>query len=116
MRRFFMIAFILLGGVNLFGQTPVNLIVGIDDPTTLNPGHPKAPPYIPLVEQDGSVLYFELAHADYTLELIQDDEVIYSVVVPASTTTVVLPSWIEGECEIRLLTGGIYYFYGYITL
>lgn len=117
MKKMMMIAFsLLLGGLKMYAQNQVILDVGIYDPATVKPDHPKMPPHIPMVEQDGDDLTFETGHAAFTLQLIQDDEVIYSVAVPDTTTLVTLPSWIEGECEIRLLTGGIYYFYGYITL
>ena len=101
---------------NLFAQQPINLIVGIDDLEPSVPGHPKMPPRIPVVEQDENQLIFEASHAEITLELIQDDEVVYSVVVPSTTTLVTIPTWVTGDCEIRLITGGTFYFYGYITL
>ena len=115
-KAFILLSFFFLGKVMLFAQQQVLFFLGFEDPTSTMPGGVKAPPRLPMVEQDGDDLTFETGHAAFTLQLIQDDEVIYSVAVPDTTTLVTLPSWIEGECEIRLLTGGIYYFYGYITL
>ena len=97
-------------------STPLPLQVGYDSPITNGNPFPKMPPRIPVVEQDENQLIFEASHAEFTLELIQDDEVVYSVVVPSTTTLVTIPTWVAGDCEIRLITGGTFYFYGYITL
>lgn len=75
---------LVLGKVSLFAQL-INLTVGIEDTTPVGAGFPKMPPRIPVVEQDGDQLSFESNHAEFTLELIQDDEVVYSVVVPSTT-------------------------------
>ena len=111
-----LIVMFALGGVISFAQQEVSLSVHLIDPTPSGPGFPKTPPRIPVVEQDENQLIFEASHAEFTLELIQDDEVVYSVVVPSTTTLVTIPTWVTGDCEIRLITGGTFYFYGYITL
>lgn len=87
---------------------------GIDDNTGLP--YPKSPIQPPQVEQDGYTLAFVGAHADYTLCLLdENDDVVYTTVVPSSVSTVVLPGYLQGTYEIRLLTDTVY-FYGLITL
>lgn len=115
-RKLFIIVAMLLGGVSLNAHQIVNLHLGYSDDTTMGPGHPKTPPYTPVVEQTENLLTFESSHAEFTLDIIQNGEVIYTVSVPEEATTITLPSWIEGECELRLSTGSSYYFYGTIVL
>jgi hypothetical protein len=53
-----------------------------------------------------------------TVQLLDEDGyVVYTTFVPASTPTVVLPSTLSGDYELRLIpSGSAYYFYGDITL
>ena len=54
---------------------------------------------------------------DLTLVLVdEDDEVVYSVFVPANTSSVVLPSWLEGDYQLLLIPDENYYFAGEISL
>lgn len=74
---------------------------------------PVAPWYI---DQDGYVLTMSATPCDYTLSLYdEDDDLVYSVFVPAGTTQVVLPATLSGNFEIRFETS-TYYYYGYISL
>lgn len=59
---------------------------------------------------------FKASHAPYTLCIVDEDNlVVYSVSVPTTVTIVTLPVWLNGDYELRLLTGENYYFYGEIT-
>lgn len=99
-----------------FASTDIDLTVGYVDPIPSIPGHGKSPITMPEVELDGSQLLFSSPHADYTLELLVGDVVVYSTFVPSATTTVNLPAYLEGQYEIRLYDGTPYYYYGYISL
>ncbi len=94
----------------------IQLHIGIDRPITNGNPFPKAPLLIPVVEQDEHQLTFEYNSRKFELQLIQNGEVVYSTMIPRVPVTISIPSTIEGDYEIRLLTGGDYYFYGYITL
>ena len=94
----------------------IDLTVGIDDPTPFIPGQGKNPIEVPSIMQDGYEIIFQSQHPFYTLCIVEDDVVVYSVPVPSTTTTVNLPTWLEGEYEIRLYGDTDYYFYGYIEL
>ena len=110
----------ILGEVNVFANvqgTDVNLVPGKIDNTPLNPEGGKAPVIVPSAMLDGYTLYIDGINADYTLELIdENDTVVYSTYVPSSVNVVVLPSTLSGNFELRLYPGGSYYFYGYISL
>lgn len=107
---------LLAGGINYTLATPVDLSVSISDHTGTAPGHPKTS--IPSIDLTDGVLTFHSNHADFALQILDEDGVVvYSVAVPSTQTTVVLPSWLNGEYELRLYpTGSNIYFYGYIEL
>lgn len=87
---------------------------GIDDNTGLP--YPKSPIQPPHVELDGYTLAFIGAHADYILCLLdENDDVVFTTFVLSTANTVVLPGYLQGTYEIRLLTANMY-FYGLITL
>ena len=96
---------------------------GEDDvPLTYQPngsthgGYPKTPVALWYITQDGNVLTMSATPCDYTLSLYdEDDDLVYSVFVPAGTTQVVLPTTLSGTFEIRFETD-TYYYYGYINL
>ena len=92
------------------------LQVSYDDPIVILGNPHKSPILTPVVEQDGHQLTFEYNNRKFELQLVQDGEVVYSTMIPRVPVTISIPSTIEGDYEIRLLTGGDYYFYGYITL
>ena len=108
---------LLMGGVISSLAIPINLSVQIDDHTPTCPSVPKSPILVPIVDLTAGIVTFQEGHADYTLEILDEDGlVVYSANVPTAVTNVVLPTWLSGDYEIRLLTGGTYYFYGDITL
>ena len=67
---------------------------------------------------NGIISFGHVLTSDYTLVLLDEDgEVAYSTVVPAGTSTVVLPATLAGDFELRLYPDGTaYYYYGDITL
>lgn len=104
-------------GTNMYAADPVPLNEGIVDPTSTTPGHGKSPVLVPSVMQEGNILLFEAGHAEYTLDIVQNGVTVYSVLVPSTTTQVVLPVWLEGSCELQLyMDGSNIYYYGYIIL
>ena len=111
-----LIGMLILGGVYSHAQEPIGLGTHYDDPGHYGPGHTKAPVLPPSLWQEGHQILFEANHADYTLSIVQDGEVVYSTFVPSSTTLVTLPSWLSGDCEILLNGDTSYYFYGFINL
>ena len=114
-RKLLFILMILLGG-NSFLQAARIPLVGIDDHTSTIPGGNKSPIRPWYIDQDGNELTMSATPCDYTLNLYdEDDEVVYSVFVPAGSTMIVLPSTLSGSFEIRFETD-TYYYYGYIDL
>ena len=75
-----------------------------------------APPRPWYITQDDYVLTLPAFEDDLTLELRDEDcTVVYSTYVSAGTTTVVLPSTLSGEYELRLIPfSATYYYRGYL--
>lgn len=95
---------------------PVGLQVGFDDPEN-NGGPPqRGPVFVPLVGIEDYTLTFTTPCYGYTLELLDEDgDVVYTTII--TSDTLVLPSTLEGEYQLRLYpTGSSIYFYGEITL
>lgn len=79
-------------------------------------GNPRSPQHPPVVSLDVNTLYFYYIGYDFTLQLLDDDEnVVYSTFVWGGTPSVMLPSNLEGEYELRLVTEDRY-LYGWINL
>ena len=111
-------AFLMVGGGNSFASDPIPLSVEIYDPYPTSPGHGKSPVFIPSVLLDDYHLYFQGAHSDYTLTLLDnEDNVVYSTLVYSTDTEVILPSTLSGEYQILLVPDNTnYYFVGTIVL
>ena len=99
----------------------VDLEVSIWNPTTQHGGIKKAPPrpsavQIPTVFLDDFMLYFDEPCDGCTLQLVdEDDEIVYSVVLPNGTTEWELPDGLLGEYKLQIIRGRLC-FYGWIEL
>ena len=95
----------------------VHCQVRYDQPLNGGAPIPKSPILVPTVSLDDHTLYIYDVAYDLTLVLVdEDDEVVYSVFVPANTSSVVLPSWLECDYQLLLIPDEDYYFAGEISL
>ena len=95
---------------------PIPLEGGIIDPTNDNDGPHKGPVQVPEVSLDGHTLYFFTLCDGCTLNLVdENDDVVYTLVIPSGTTSLALPSDLSGEYELQIIRGN-YCFWGTITL
>ena len=109
--------FMVVGVTNLYAGdgNPLEFEVKkIDNTPTLPPGG-KNPIQFPTVWQDGYELEIEAPHAEYVLNIVSGTTVVYTVIVPANVSLVVLPSWLSGTYELQLIQGDLC-FYGDIDL
>ena len=98
-------------------EDEIELLVGSDDPDPIIPPLGRGPVYVPTASLDGHQITFLSSHDDFTLSIVENGVTTYTTYVAAETKTVVLPSYLQGNCEIMLVPdGGGYYFYGFITL
>ena len=117
MKKLFLVALLLIGGCTFaFGQHQVPM--QIVDENSVGNGHTYAPPRPWYITQDENVLTLPAFSEGFTLQLLDEDEiVVYSTYIPAGTTQVVLPSTLSGEFELRLIPYlASYYYRGYITI
>ena len=109
-------AMLSLTSVSAFA-VPVNipLHAGYEDPNYGNDGLQKGSIPIPSISLDDYSLIFNTPCDGYTLRLLDEDGVVvYSIVIPTDTTSLVLPSWLSGEYEIQIIQGS-FCFHGYIN-
>ena len=93
---------------------PIPFQTGKIDPT--KPGFPKSPVVAPTVYIDGNVLTFETPCDGCVLQLVdEDDDVVYSIVIPAGTTSLILPSTLSGTFELQIIRDN-WLFYADINL
>ena len=110
--------FMAIGVTNAFAGEqgdPLDLEVKKIDDKPAIPGGIKTPILIPTVWQDGYELEIETPHAEYVLNIVSGTTVVYTVIVPANVSLVVLPSWLSGTYELQLIQGDLC-FYGDIDL
>ena len=102
--------------VALMPPPEVQLEVSKIDPTIMDDDQHKGPVQIPEVSLDDHTLYFFTPCDGYTLNLMdENDVVVYTIVIPTGTTSWVLPATLSGEYELQLINGN-YCFWGMITL
>ena len=85
-------------------SSPITFQWGRIRPT--KPNFPKSPVLAPTVYLDGNELTFETPCDGCTLQLVdEEDDVVYTIVIPAGTTTLVLPATLEGTFELQIIDG-----------
>ena len=108
MKKFLILLCILampafMNAVNAPGD-PIPFNTGYVDPTSSETPRPKSPVCVPIVYQDGNVLTFGTSCDGCTLQLIdEDDDVVYSIVIPAGTTSLILPATLSGTFELQII-------------
>ena len=95
---------------------PINLNVSKIDPGKGKDKPHKGPIQVPEISLDGHTLYFFTPCDGCTLNLVdKHDVVIYTLVIPTGTTSLVLPSNLFGEFELQIICGN-YCFWGYMCI
>ena len=90
------------GAAIMFGVMFANNGGGVLNPAEGHTSIPRTPMVFPKVSQDGHTLYFNNVGYDLTLVLLDDEEnEVYSALVPAGATAVMLPSSLNGTYELQ---------------
>ena len=88
----------------------IDLGVNIYDPGNDDPGH-RSPVTVPTVSLEDHTLYFDTPCDGCTLRLLdENDEVVYTTIIPAYCLSLVLPSYLSGEYELQIIQGNICYY------
>lgn len=94
---------------------PIHLQVSIYDPTLQHGENPKSPIEPPSISLDNHTLYFDTPCDGCTLNIVdENDLVVYTLVIPMGTTSLVLPSTLSGEYELQIISG-YYCFWGVVS-
>lgn len=115
--RFLIISLMAIAAVNIRVQASLPIIMEVSkiDPIG-EQTHPKSPLMPPSVSLEDHTLYFETPCDGCTLNIVDENNVvIYTLVIPTGTTSLVLPSTLSGEFTIEIIRGN-YLFYGTIDL
>lgn len=94
----------------------LNVSVQWENPTNYPQPLPKSPIQVPSVSLENHTLYFDTPCDGCTLNIVdENDVVVYTLVIPTGTTSLVLPSTLSGDYTIQIIRG-YYLFYGTINL
>lgn len=96
-------------------RIPIGLEPSKFDDTPISSGHSKAPRRMPVIYLDGYTLSLSSFHPEYIINIVQDDEVVYSSLIPKGVTEHDLPGYLEGEYLIQFVSESNC-FTGYIIL
>jgi len=113
-----MMALLPLSSLSVSAENPgdIDLEVGYVDPGSTQDPDDRAPIFIPHVGIDGYSLLFYTPCDGSTLRLLdENDNVVYSTVIPDGTSTLVLPSYLSGNYRIEIIRGA-FRFWGYIEI
>lgn len=113
-----MMVLLPLSSLHVSADNPddIDLEAGYIDPSSGEESTPRSPVLIPHVGINGYSLIFYTPCDGCTLRLSdENDDVVYTTVIPIGTTTLVLPSYLSGEYKIEIIQG-IYCFWGYVEL
>lgn len=111
-----MMALLPLSSLHVSAQNPddIDLEAGYIDPSSGEESTPRSPVLIPHVGINGYSLIFYTPCDGCILRLSdENDNVVYTTVIPTGSTTLVLPSYLSGDYKIEIIQG-IYCFWGYI--
>lgn len=114
---FFLVAVLTLSSARV-SALPAEVILSVDiiDPTDETNNPHRGPVLIPEVSIDSYTLLFMTPCDGCLLRIVnEDDEVVYSTIIPFGTDTLVLPSSLSGSYELQIIRGN-YVFYGDISL
>lgn len=101
--------------VSAEGKEFIELQISIIDEKPSRPTMGKVPLRVPTIYHDDHLFYLSASHPEYIINIVQDDEMVFTSVIPAGITEFELPAYIEGECQIQFVCGR-FSFIGFINL
>ena len=112
---FMLLCLSALGNAPIYANgNQVELQMGIIDDVPMTPGYGKAPMRKPAIYQEGFTLTLSSSHPEYLINIMEDDEVVFSSVIPEEVATFELPAYLSGEYTIQFVSGR-FCFYGLIN-
>ena len=110
-KLFFLLALVFTMSVDALADVTEPIPFRVIRTTSPNGHNPKSPIVAPTVYIDDNVLTFETPCDGCVLQLVDaNDDVVYSIVIPAGTTSLILPSTLSGTFELQIIDGNILYY------
>lgn len=98
-----------------WGAGQISLKVKIHKPETTGNGIKRSPVYAPYIFIDNHIISVDGYISACTLQLQNEEGMVYEISVPAGTQEIHLPEYLTGSYELLLIFGE-YCFVGEITL
>ncbi len=115
MKKFFILCYFLVVVMAANADGWIDFEVKYNDPNHPVGGH-RVPVQPPFVYIEDCTLSFNAFEDDCAIQLLDENEVVvFSNMIPAGTTSFLLPTTLEGEYQIQLIYGN-FIFTGYIEL
>ena len=73
------------------------------------PGKGKAPLRVPVIYIDGYTLSLQPSHPTYIINIVQDDEIVFTSEIPVGVAEFTLPAYLCGDSEIQFICGSIFF-------
>ncbi len=118
MKKYLITAILLVGSVCFSNADGQNIPMHIINDGPMSDGPTYAPPRPWYITQDGYELTFPAFEDDYIIKLYDEEStLVYSTYLYGGSATVILPSTLSGEFELRLIPfSATYYYRGYMEL
>lgn len=106
MRKLFimLVCFTVWSGSVAAKSLPIRIYVQDVDGKSTIPDRSKAPRRMPIIYLEGYTLSLSSFHPEYIINIVQDDVVVYSSLIPEGVTEYDLPSYLEGEYLIQFVS------------
>lgn len=116
LKKFFIVCCLLSVSVVTYADGWIDFQVGYNNSNNGKTPKPRTPAPAPVVYLENHTLSFNAFEDDYAIQLLDENEVVvFSNMIPAGTTSFLLPTTLEGEYQIQLIYGN-FIFTGYIEL
>ncbi len=119
MKKLYFLFCVILASLSCYADGEgfrINLTVGYVNPSVHHGPRPTAPMQAPVVYLENYTLSFNAFEEGCAIQLLDENDVdVFSSMIPAGTTSFLLPTTLEGEYQIQLIYGN-FIFTGYIEL
>lgn len=104
---FLIVATVLLSKVSVYAESyDIELETEIIDPNHDDPPNHRGAVFVPQLGIDNHTLLLYTSCDGCTLQLVnEENEIEYSIIIPANTNTIELPSYLSGEYRIEIIRG-----------
>ena len=104
MKKWFYLFCLLTFSLSTYADGWINLTWRYNNPNNTLGSH-RSPVQIPPFLLEGYTLSFSAFEEDFTIQLLDENGVVVSMVIPAGATSIEMPNTLLGEYTIQLIFG-----------